>query len=72
MRTIIKAGATAVFVSFITVSEAFAWCGLTGDCGLTPATTEPVATPEFDGPGAVAAIALLVSIAAVIYQRVRK
>ncbi len=71
MRTIIKAGTTAMFMSFLMVSEAFAWCGLTGDCGLTPAA-EPVAAPEFDGPGAVAAIALLVSIVAVVYQRARR
>ncbi|HEX9881212.1 MAG TPA: hypothetical protein VGA65_01770 [Hyphomicrobium sp.] len=38
----------------------------------TPPPTPPPAVPEFDGLGAVAAIALLVSVVAIIYQRARK
>ena len=32
----------------------------------------PAAVPEFDGPGALAAIALLVGVGVVLYNKVRK
>jgi hypothetical protein len=72
-----KLGATAlwmssvVIVSLITASQAFAFGSFT-----PPATSEPPAStpavPEFDGPGAIAAIALLVSVAAIVYHKLRK
>jgi hypothetical protein len=35
-----------------------------------PPTPKPI--PEIDGPGAIAAIALLGSVAAIVYQKMRK
>jgi hypothetical protein len=33
---------------------------------------EPAATPEIDGPGAVIAVALLVSLGVMVYRKVQK
>ncbi len=73
MRSILKAGAAVLLMSFITANEAFAWClgGVIGTtCGGGGGDT--AAAPELDGAGAVAVIALLASVVAVIYQRVRR
>lgn len=73
MRIILKSCAAALAVSFVTVNQALAdcWFGVIGDCG-GEGGSGPTAAPEFDGPGAIAAIALLVSVVAIIYQRARK
>jgi hypothetical protein len=69
--TIIKGGATALLMTLITVNQALAdspFCNWTAaGCG-----GDAAAVPEFNGPGAIAAIALLVSIGAVFYNKVRK
>jgi hypothetical protein len=73
MRSIITAGTTALFMSLFTASQALAddaFCNWTGTCGGGGST--PAAVPEFDGPGAIAVVALLVSVVAIIYQRARK
>jgi hypothetical protein len=59
-------GATALLLCLVTISQAFA-----GFFTFTPNPTPP-AVPEFDGPGAIAAIALLVGVVAILYQKVRK
>jgi hypothetical protein len=70
LRKIIKVSATALLMSLITAHQAFALClfGL-GDC--SGGGSEVAAVPEFDGPGGVAAIALLVGIVALLYNRMR-
>ena len=55
-----KVGAAALLMSLMTIDQAFA-----GYVAIVP----PV--PEFDGPGAIAAIALLGSIVAVAFHRSR-
>jgi len=73
MRNITTAGAAALFMSLFTASQALAddaFCNWTGTCGGGGST--PAAVPEFDGPGAIAVVALLVSVVAIIYQRARK
>jgi hypothetical protein len=77
MRTnIIKAGATAFFLTLITLNEAFAWCGFGGNgpsCGEGGAASGgTLSAPEFDGPAGIAAVALLAGIVAVLYNRARK
>jgi hypothetical protein len=75
-KNIIKIGTTAMLMSLITVNQAFAWClwgkiGTTcGGSGSTPPAPTTPAAPEIDGAGAMVAIALLVSIAAIVYRRV--
>jgi hypothetical protein len=76
MRTnIFKTGVAAVFMSLVTVNQALAWCGFGGNgpgCSTqTVVETPPVAgAPEIDGAGAMLAIALVLSIGAMVYRRV--
>jgi len=74
-------GATiaAFAITTLWTSETFAGCFFT-DCNagggvVTPPVTPPVAppahAPEIDGPGAFAAIALLLSLGVILYRRVR-
>lgn len=66
---IIKVSATTLFISLVTVNQALALCLLgLGDCG---GGGETAAVPEFDGPGAVAVVALLASVVAILYKRSR-
>jgi hypothetical protein len=61
-------------MSLITVNQAFAWCifgGIGTTCGAA-GSSGGSAAPEFDGPAGIAAIALLASIIAVLYNRARK
>ena len=63
-------GAIALSICVMTIDQAVA-----GFFHFTPnptPTPTPPAVPEFDGLGAVAAIALLVSVVAIIYQRARR
>ncbi len=60
-------GATALLAWLVTIDQAFA-----GFFNFTPNPPTPPAVPEFDGPGAIAAIALLVGVVAILYQKVRK
>jgi heme A synthase len=53
--------AAALAICVMTVDQAFA-----GFFSFTPSV------PEFDGVGAVAALALLVSVVAIVYQRARR
>ena len=61
---------SAVFTSLMMVDQAFAGFGSFTPPPSAPPSTPPV--PEFDGPGAIAAIALLAGFAAVLYQKIRK
>jgi len=56
MKTKIKVGAAALLMSFAMMDQAFA--------GVFN-----VPVPEFDGPSGIAAIALLVSVGAVLFGR---
>lgn len=73
---IFKAVGTAIFLSLITVNQAFAWClfgGIGTTCGTeTSGGGGAAAVPEFDGPGAIAAIALLASIGALLFYRIKR
>jgi hypothetical protein len=66
----LKTAAATLLISLMTANQASACilgillCGGGGDSGGT-------AAPEFDGPGAVAAASLLVSIGLVLYNRAR-
>jgi hypothetical protein len=55
-----KVGAAALLMSLMTIDQAFA-----GFFFVPP----PI--PEFDGPGAIAAIALLTSVVAIAFHRSR-
>jgi hypothetical protein len=60
---------SAVIAGLMTMNQAFA----VGSYTPPPAPTSSTpAVPEFDGPGAIAAIALLVSVVAIVYQKMRK
>lgn len=56
-----KVSAAALLMSLMTIDQAFA-----GYWNIVPT---PV--PEFDGPGAIAAIALLASVAAIVVRKSR-
>jgi len=58
----------AVIMSFMMVDQAFAYGSFTPAASPTP----PAAVPEINGPGALAVIALLVSLGVVFYNKVRK
>jgi hypothetical protein len=60
-------GATALLICLMTINQAFA-----GFFNFTPNPPAPPAVPEFDGPSAIAASALLVGVVAILYQKVRK
>jgi hypothetical protein len=57
---------SAVVAGLMTVSQAFA----TGS--YTPPAAPAPSVPEINGPGALAVIALLVSLGVVFYNKVRK
>lgn len=60
-----KVGATALLMSLMAIDRAIA--------GYTVITYPPKpAVPEFDGPGAIAAIALLAGIASIVLQKSRR
>jgi hypothetical protein len=58
MGTKMKVGAAAL-LSLMTTSQAFA--------GFFPLPPAPAAVPEFDGSSGIAAIALLVSVGAILF-----
>jgi hypothetical protein len=58
---------SAVTMSLIMVDQAFAGFG-----SFTPPPPAAPAVPEINGPGALAVIALLVSLGVVFYNKVRK
>jgi len=64
---ILKTGATALFLALTSSYEAVAQC-VGNNCGDGGGT----ATPEFDGPAGITAIALLAGIVALVYHKVRK
>ena len=57
MNTKMKVGVVALLMSFVMIDQAFA-----GFFNIT-------LVPEFDGPSGIAAIALLVSVGAVLFSR---
>ncbi len=63
-------GTTALLFCLMTIDQAFAGFGSFTPPPATPPPTPTV--PEFDGPGAIAAIALLASFAAILYQKLKK
>lgn len=77
---IIKAGVAAVFMSLVTFNQALAWCGFGGNgpgCTTTAVESPPPETPvagapEIDGAGALLAIALVMSIGAMVYRRAQR
>jgi hypothetical protein len=58
MNTKFNVGALALLMSLVTANHAFA--------GFFP--TPPAQVPELDGPGSIAALALLVSIGAIFFR----
>jgi len=60
-------GASALLICLATIDQAVA-----GFFNITPNPPSTPAVPEFDGPGAIAAIALLVGVVAILYQKIRK
>jgi len=58
---------SALLISAVWTNEAFAACyaGI-GDCG-----GDSGGAPEIDGPGALSAIAVLLSIGVILYRKVR-
>jgi len=66
----VRVGAAALLMTLATIDQAFA-----GFFKIVPTPTPtptPSPVPEFDGSGAIAAIALLASIVAIIFSRSRK
>ncbi len=59
-----KVGAAALLMG-VMIDRAFA-----GYTNITPPPQPPV--PEFDGPGAIAAVALLTSVAAIMFHKTRR
>jgi hypothetical protein len=59
-----KVGAAALLMCLVTANQAFA-----GYVTITPPPTPAI--PEFDGPGAIAAVALLASAVAIAFHRSR-
>jgi len=69
MTSKLKTCVTALFLSAVALDQALAFFKVTpADSG---SAAGPVGTPELDGPGGLAAIALLVSIAVVLFNRSR-
>lgn len=60
-------GATALLIGLTMMDRAVA-----GFFKFTPKPPPPYAVPEIDGAGAMVAIALLLSIAAIVYRRVQR
>lgn len=81
MRTnIFKVSTAAIFLSLVSASQALAcnWTWLpicsstsTGG-GSTPPAAPAAGAPEIDGAGAFIAIALVMSIAAIVYRRAHR
>ena len=59
----LKIGAATLLMTLVAIDQAAA--------GFFRVTPNPPPVPEFDGPGAVAAIALLASVAAILLQKTR-
>ena len=75
LTNLIKASVAAFAMSLFMANQAAAWClfGFGTSCGSGGGSSGgTAAAPEFDGPGAIAAIALLGSIVAIIYHRSSK
>lgn len=72
MKTAFKTAAATMMFSIVMMEQAFArcWLGIFGDCG--GGSPSGNAVPEIDGPAGIAAIALLVSVGAVLYNKARK
>jgi len=67
-----QVGATALLICVMMIDQAYAgFFNFTPNPTTTPEPSTP-AVPEFSGPGAIAAIALLVSVVAIVYQKMRK
>ncbi|MET0431436.1 MAG: hypothetical protein ABWZ86_03065 [Hyphomicrobium sp.] len=61
--------AVAVFsVAMLWANDAFAFCLFF--CG--PPSPGPSAAPEIDGPGSLAAVALLMSVGAIVYRKLKQ
>jgi hypothetical protein len=74
LTNVIKASVAGFAMSLFMANKAAAWClfGFGTTCGSDGGSGDTAAAPEFDGPGAIAAIALLGSIVAIIYHRSSK
>jgi len=57
-------GVTALLLSLVPIDRAFA-----GFFEITPAPTPAAPVPEIDGPGGIAAIALLASIVTIVVHK---
>lgn len=66
MTKFLGAATTALISSLLWTSNALAFGGFGGGDGGA------AANPEIDGPGGVMAVALLVSVGAMIYRKARK
>jgi hypothetical protein len=71
LSNLIKVTAAGFAMSLFMAQQAAAWCifGFGDTCGSGGGDGGTTAAPEFDGPGAIAAIALLGTIVALIYHR---
>ena len=70
MMKMLGATIAGLVASVLWTSNAFAVCSLGQlDCGGGGAVA---GAPEIDGPGALTAVALLVSLGAIIYRNARK
>lgn len=54
------------------LTSAMAAIGCWADAAFAKQRLQPVIAPEFDGPGGIAAIALLVSVGALLYSKARR
>jgi hypothetical protein len=69
----LKAGTVALFTSVAAASCLIALePAAAGFFNFTPNPPAPTPIPEIDGPAGIAAIALLVGIVAILYQKIRK
>jgi hypothetical protein len=72
LTNLIRASVAGFGMSLFMANQAAAWCifGFGDTCGSGGGDGGgTTAAPEFDGPGAIAAIALLGTIVALIYHR---
>ncbi len=72
MKALLKTAAMIGAVSMMSVQQAFAGGLCSWFPGLCSGGGTGNSVPEIDGPGGIAAMALLVSVVAVIYNRSRK
>jgi hypothetical protein len=72
MRTKLGTALSAIVISSLWATQAYAICffGL-GDCGGGGGGGDSGGAPEIDGPGALTAIALLLSVGVILYRKVR-